>query len=166
MSPVAAAYLIGTICLAVTLFAARRGFKNSRIRLALLLLPVFLLLHLAYLILVPVCPGIFTFLIPYEPDGEWATTDTHGHPCKITIQSKARCSTIPPGEHPRIRLESLSVHGTVIHVMDTDWRCAPGVITPVPGGVEIYQTVAGGWGTRFLLHQDHWSEETIVATDG
>jgi len=162
MSLTAAAYLFGTIGMAVALLAARYCCRNSRVRLVLLLLPILLLLHLAYLVAVPVCPGIFSFLIPYIPVGDWATTDTDGNPCKVTIQAKARSSTIPPGEYPRIRLESSSIHGTGVYVKDTDWRLGLGTITPIPGGVEIYQTDSNGWGARFLLHRDHWVEETIA----
>lgn len=165
MSPVAAAYFLGTIGTAVALFILRRWCTSPRVRVALLLLPLLLLFHLTYLIVCPVCPALFSFLIPYTPDGEWTTTDVDGNPCRVTIQSKALCSSTPPGDYPRIRLESSSMHGTAVYVMNTRWRFGPGTITLIPGGMEIFMTVPEGWGAKLLLHRDRWTEETIRPKD-
>jgi hypothetical protein len=165
VSPAAAAYLLGTLGLAVGLFIARRWCRRPRVRVSLALGTLFLLLHLAYLFFVPVLPGIFTFLIPYTPIGAWATTDVEGTRCTVSVQAKARCCSTPPGEHPRVRLEASGVHGRAVYIIDTDWRFGPGTITPIPGGLEIYQTFPEGWGVRFLLHRDHWIEETILPRD-
>jgi len=120
MSPVAAVFGISVIVISLALLVKRHFCKDSRMRGLLLILPILLLSVLWYLVAAPVTPGLFSFLIPYETVGVWTTTDLDGNPCSVRVDAKAMSCRIPPGELPRIRLESTA--SGAVHVCDTGWR--------------------------------------------
>jgi len=162
MTLIAAAYLLGTIGLSLALIAASFWCRRTRLRMALRLLSIVLLLHLWYLIAAPVTPGLFSFLIPYELLGECTTADLDGNEVHVHIGFKRMSCSTPPGELPRLWLSSSSVHGTAVLVQDTGWRFSPGDIQPIRGGLEVYEgTPVVGRGWRFLLRKNRWTEEEI-----
>jgi len=160
MSPVAAVFGISVIVISLALLVKRHFCKDSRTRQFLLALPILLLCLLWYLVAAPVTPGLFSFLIPYEEVGVWPTTDLDGNSCSIRVDAKAMSCRIPPGELPRIRLESIT--SGAVHVCDTGWRFGVGEVRPVKGGLEIFASPLNGWGLRFRLRRNEWSQETIV----
>jgi len=162
MPPVAAVFGISVIVISLALFVKPHFCNDSKTRRLLLMLPILFLSILGYLVASPVTPGLFSFLIPYEQLGVWPTTDLDGNPCSVRVDAKAMSCRIPPGELPRIRLESTTSGAGAVYVCDTGWRFGVGAVRPVKGGLEIFSSPLNRWGLRFRLRRNEWSQETIV----
>jgi hypothetical protein len=148
---------LGLLAATAGLLVARHFSKPKALRSLLTVLPILVMAWGCLSFAATYFPRPLAFARPYEPLGQWNTTDVGGAPCVVDLYLKNLGVSNPPGTSPRLKVVGNSADGRATKTYDTDWRFWSGTVRPIPGGIAVFRGSNTVPRIQFLLKDGTWS---------